>query len=238
LQGRSLPRHIGVLVDGNRRWARQFGYVDVNDGHRAGARKVEEVVGWCDRAGIKVATFYLLSTDNLKRPTTQLQPLLEIIVRLAAKLASPDHSCRLRVIGQLEELPSSIAKALSAAAAQTSGRVGGIEGNLLIGYNGRHEITEAVRAMLAQCSGGGITIGDLVDRLKKQDIADHLPTSGQPDPDFIFRTGGEYRLSGFLPWQSLDSELYFVDVNWPMFRHLDFLGALRAYAARDRRYGR
>jgi short-chain Z-isoprenyl diphosphate synthase len=230
------PRHVALMLDGNRRWARGEGFTDVNDGHRVGAAKIVDLLEWCDEAGVEVVTLWLLSTDNLNRPADELEPLLEIITNVVDELSSPTARWRLRIVGALEMLPGDMAHRLSAAAARTVGRPG-LELNIAVGYGGRQEIADAVRKLLLQHAESGTSIEELAEVLDVDHIAAHLYTSGQPDPDLVIRTSGEQRLSGFLLWQSAHSEFWFCEAYWPAFRRVDFLRALRDYAARHRRFG-
>ncbi len=237
LEGKPRPQHVGVMCDGNRRWAKEMGYVDPNDGHRVGARRVLDLLRWCDSAGIGHVTLYLLATDNLRRPAAELDPLLRIIEDLVTELADEGNPWRLRMVGALDLLPSTIATALKTAEERTVDRTGGVQVNVAVGYGGRREIADAVRSLLHEHAKAGRTIEELAEILDVEHIAEHLYTKGQPDPDLVIRTSGEQRLSGFLLWQSAHSEFYFCDVNWPDFRHVDFLRALRSYASRQRRFG-
>src|SRR3954462_10147246 len=142
--GKAVPRHVGVMCDGNRRWAREMGYVDPNDGHRVGAERIKELLGWCDQAGIGHVTLYLLATDNPQRPAAQLDPLVKIIEDLATELAEDGNPWRLRMVGALDVLPAATAAALKAAQEKTRERTGGVEVNLAVGYGGRREIADAV----------------------------------------------------------------------------------------------
>jgi short-chain Z-isoprenyl diphosphate synthase len=236
LHGAARPRHVALMLDGNRRWARDAGFVDVNDGHRVGAAKIADLLGWCDEAGVEVVTLFLLSTDNLTRPADELEPLLEIIGDVVDELSEPAARWRLRVVGALDLLPSALSQRLSTAAARTVGRPG-LELNVAVGYGGRQEIADAVRKLLQQHAESGTSIEELAEVLDVDHIAAHLYTSGQPDPDLVIRTSGEQRLSGFLLWQSAHSEFWFCEAYWPEFRRVDFLRALRDYAARHRRFG-
>jgi short-chain Z-isoprenyl diphosphate synthase len=237
LAGKPHPRHVGVIVDGNRRWAREMGYVDPNDGHRVGAAKIKDLLRWCDDAGVEVVTLWLLSTDNLGRPAAELAPLLQIIENLAGELAEEGNPWRLQIVGALDLLPAATAETLKAAAERTLGRAGGAQVNMAVGYGGRREIADAVRSLLHEHARAGTPIEELAEALDVDHIAEHLYTRGQPDPDLVIRTSGEQRLSGFLLWQSAHSEFYFCDAFWPGFRRVDFLRALRSYASRLRRYG-
>jgi short-chain Z-isoprenyl diphosphate synthase len=163
--------------------------------------------------------------------------LLQIIEDLATELAEEGQPWRLRMVGALDVLPAHHAVALKAAEEKTIGRTGGARVNLAVGYGGRREIADAVRSLLHEHARAGHTIEELAEILDVDHIAEHLYTKGQPDPDLVIRTSGEQRLSGFLLWQSAHSEFYFCDANWPDFRHVDFLRALRSYANRQRRYG-
>ena len=230
------PRHVALMLDGNRRWARDAGFTDVNTGHRVGAAKIEDLLGWCDEAGVEVVTLFLLSTDNLSRPADELEPLLEIIADVVDELSGPAARWRLRVVGALDLLPTSMAQRLSGAAARTVDR-SGMQLNVAVGYGGRQEIADAVRKLLLQHAETGSSIEELAEVLDVDHIAAHLYTSGQPDPDLVIRTSGEQRLSGFLLWQSAHSEFWFCEAYWPEFRRVDFLRAIRAYAQRERRFG-
>jgi short-chain Z-isoprenyl diphosphate synthase len=236
LVGAERPRHVALILDGNRRWARDAGLEDVNDGHRVGAAKISDLLGWCADAGVEVVTLFLLSTDNLSRPADELEPLLEIIADVVDELSGPSAPWRLRVVGALELLPEWIAQRLTAAAARTTDRPG-LQLNVAVGYGGRQEIADAVRKLLLQYAESGSSIEELAEVLDVDHIAAHLYTSGQPDPDLVIRTSGEQRLSGFLLWQSAHSEFHFCEAYWPEFRRVDFLRALRDYAARHRRFG-
>jgi short-chain Z-isoprenyl diphosphate synthase len=236
LDGEPVPRHVGVIMDGNRRWAREMGLDDPSHGHRAGAEKIEQVLGWCRDAGVEVVTLWLLSTDNLSRPAAEFAPLLRIIEGVVENLAADGKSWDLRVVGALDLLPADTALLLKQAADTTHGRTG-LTVNVAIGYGGRREIADAVRSLLQEHVSRGTTIEELAEVLDVDHIAEHLYTRGQPDPDLVIRTSGEQRLSGFLLWQSAHSEFYFCDAYWPDFRRTHFLRALRDYANRHRRFG-
>ena len=230
------PRHVGVVLDGNRRWAREAGFTDVVDGHRAGARRIIELLSWCRESDVELVTLWLLSTDNVSRPPAELAPLLEVIEGVVDELADAGNPWKLRIIGALDVLPKETSDRLSAAAQRTQGRTG-MEVNIAVGYGGRREIADAVRKLLQRHAEEGRTIEELVEVLDVDHIAEHLYTSGQPDPDLVIRTSGEQRLSGFLLWQSAHSEFWFCEAYWPDFRRTDFLRALRDYAIRHRRFG-
>ncbi|WP_205629573.1 polyprenyl diphosphate synthase [Jiangella muralis] len=222
-----LPRHVAVVMDGNRRWARAAGYADPSIGHRFGAEHVDDLLGWCSAVGVGHVTVYVASADNLrKRGSDEVDHLMRMVEEVVAlRLADPAHEWRLHVAGRLDLLPDSTRLALKWAVGETAGRTGPAL-TVAIGYDGREEIVDAVRSYLDD--------GGDPDRLTPDDIARHLYTHGQPDPDLVIRTSGEQRLSGFLLWQSTQAELYFCDAYWPGFRQVDFLRALRTYARRAR----
>ena len=229
-----LPRHVGVMLDGNRRWAKANG-ADPAQGHQAGADNITPLLGWCEEVGVEVVTLWLLSTDNLNRPAAELTPLLRIIENAVAGLAESGR-WRLNPVGALDLLPDETARRLKEAADATR-QVDGLLVNVAVGYGGRREIADAVRSMLQEHAARGTSIEELAEALDVEHIAEHLYTKGQPDPDLVIRTSGEQRLGGFLLWQSAHSEFYFCEAYWPDFRHVDFLRALRAYAERERRFG-
>jgi short-chain Z-isoprenyl diphosphate synthase len=230
-----VPRHVGVILDGNRRWAKSVGE-DAARGHQRGADKIVDLLRWCDDAGVEVVTLWLLSTDNLARPAGELGQLLRIIERVVVDLAAPTNRWTLNIVGALDLLPDETSRLLKEAAEGTAGRPGVLV-NVAVGYGGRREIADAVRSMLQAHAATGATLEEVAEFLDVEHIAEHLYTRGQPDPDLVIRTSGEQRLSGFLLWQSAHSEFYFCDAYWPEFRRVDFLRALRAYAARTRRFG-
>jgi len=237
LVGLPTPRHVAIMIDGNRRWARAAGFEDVSEGHVAGARHIANLLTWCREAGVDHVTIWLLSTDNLNRPSTELGPLLQIIAGVAEELSAAGKPWRLHAMGSLDLLPDETAAALKAAEERTSER-DGMTVNIAVGYGGRREIADAVRSLLHEHAAAGTSIEELAEVIDVDHIAEHLYTKGQPDPDLVIRTSGEQRLSGFLLWQSAHSEFYFCDALWPDFRKIDFLRALRDYGTRQRRYGK
>ena len=231
----ALPRHIGVMLDGNRRWARELGQT-ASFGHRKGADKISEFLGWCDEVGIQVVTLWLLSTDTLKRSAEEIGQLAEIIAGAVETLAASGY-WRLRMVGNLDMLPESLSRRLRAAEAATA-KAGGVEVNIAVGYGGRQEIADAVRSLLREEAACGRSLEDVAQSISVDGIARHLYTKGQPDPDLVIRTSGEQRMSGFMLWQTVHTELYFCEAYWPDFRRTDFLRALRDYTQRERRLGR
>lgn len=232
-----VPHHIAVIVDGNRRWAKQRLEEQVAAGHRAGARKVPEFLGWCEEAGVEVVTLYLLSTDNLQgRDRQELEDLFLIIADLAGYLSTVE-GWRIKHVGSTEGLSPELQKAL-AEAERSSAENTGLHVNLAVGYGGRSEITAAMCSVIADHQAKGGTIDTLAERLTPETIGEHLWTRGQADPDLVIRTSGEQRLSDFMIWQSAYSEFYFVEALYPDLREVDLLRALRDYSRRQRRLGR
>ena len=229
-----IPKHVGVMLDGNRRWAKAVG-ADIAHGHRAGAANIEPLLGWCEEIGVEVVTLWLLSTDNLNRPPDEVHSLLGIIGDAVETLAE-QRRWRLHPVGALDLLPQQVAERLKEAAESTRD-VDGLLVNIAVGYGGRREIADAVRSLLQEHAGRGTTLEELAEVIDVEHIAEHLYTKGQPDPDLVIRTSGEQRLGGFLLWQSAQSEFYFCEAYWPDFRRVDFLRAVRAYAERERRFG-
>lgn len=246
----TVPHHVGVILDGNRRWAKSMGF-GAAQGHKRGADKIEEFLGWAEQMGVQVVTLWLLSTDNLSRDPAELSPLLDIIAHAVDELAETGR-WSLRLVGAVDLLPEPLAERLRAAVAKSrpeaaeagegAGKVAGedrrMQVNIAVGYGGRQEIADAVRELLRERAAAGASLEEVAASLSEEDITEHLYTKGQPDPDLVIRTSGEQRLSGFLLWQSVHSEYYFCEVNWPAFRRVDFLRALRDFASRERRLGR
>lgn len=237
LRGASQPTHIAVIVDGNRRWAREAGFTDVSHGHRVGAKKVAELVDWCADTDVEVVTVYLLSTENLSRSSDEIDTLYEIISGVISELADADANCRVRLVGHLRLLPEEVSRRMQETAATTTEHTG-VTVNIAVGYGGRQEIVDAVRTLIDEQAAAGTPAGEISEHVTTESVTDHLYTSGQPDPDLVIRTSGEQRLSGFLLWQAAYSEIWFTDTHWPAFRKIDFLRALRDYSQRSRRFGK
>lgn len=232
----NIPQHIAVMLDGNRRWADRNNGSKAKSGHLAGAQKIFDFLAWCDGLEIPVVTLYLLSTENLKnREPEELKDLLSILTELTNEMVRRGN-WKLRLVGDRSSLPSQFLEVLEQSE-QASKDTNGAQVNLAIGYGGRQEITDAMRSIVRHSISDGADLEKLAESLTPELIAKHLYTSDQPDPDLIIRTSGEQRLSGFLLWQSSNSELYFEEALWPDFRRVDFLRAIRAFARRHRRFG-
>jgi short-chain Z-isoprenyl diphosphate synthase len=234
------PHHVGVILDGNRRWAKanqvdnhDIGVSNSSRGHRAGAEKIIEFLGWCEEADVRVVTLWLLSTDNFKRSEEELDALLQIIGETVDALAATKR-WNIKAVGALDLLPDWLATKLNDLKAF---REDGVEVNVAISYGGRREIVDAVKSYLAASVQDGKNLSDAAVALDAEAISKYLYTAGQPDPELIIRTSGEQRLGGFLLWQSAHSEYYFCEAYWPDFRRVDFFRALRAYSLRHRRFG-
>lgn len=236
LTPQNVPRHIAMMIDGNRRWARQLGFESAAHGHRAGAAKMQEFLHWCDELGVRVVSLYLLSADNVRRrDPKELADLLEIIAELADGLAQKNN-WRVQTVGRLDLVPAELQRVLRSVEERTAANTG-LHVNLAVGYGGRNEIVDAVRSIVTEYEQSGQTIQELAANLTPEMIGEHLYTTGQPDPDLVIRTSGEQRLSDFLLWQSAHSEFYFVEALGPDLREVDFLRAIRDYTQRDRRFG-
>jgi short-chain Z-isoprenyl diphosphate synthase len=236
LTGQTLPRHVALIIDGNRRWARQRELGSAAHGHRAGAAKYFEFLVWCDDLGVQVATLYLLSTDNLSsRTSEELTGLYEIIAELADDL-SHYRNWRVQHVGSTDGLPVPLVTALKDAADRSRQNTG-LHINLAVGYGGRREIADAMRSIVKHHQSKGGELDALAEILTPELIGEHLYTGGQPDPDLVIRTSGEQRLSDFMLWQSAHSEFYFVEALGPDLREVDFLRALRDFSRRQRRFG-
>jgi short-chain Z-isoprenyl diphosphate synthase len=227
------PHHVGVILDGNRRWARENPDARDPKGHRRGAGKIAEFLGWCEEAEVRVVTLWLLSTDNFKRTDAELKELIDVISDTVDQL-SASARWKLKAVGALDILPPELGAKL--AALDGSG-TGALEVNIAVGYGGRREIVDAVKGYLAAENESGHSLADAAENLSAEKISQYLYTAGQPDPELLIRTSGEQRLGGFLLWQSALSEFYFCEAYWPDFRRVDFLRALRAYSQRQRRLG-
>lgn len=236
-----LPRHVAVILDGNRRFAQERGLASTEVGHRMGAEKIFEFLDWCQDLGIEWVTLWLLSTDNLNRDPKELAALVSIIDEAVNGICdqAPERwpSLSIDAIGAEMDLPGPLRTTLGRVAAMPK-HEGGMHLQIAVGYGGREEITEAFKRLLRERADAGDSIEDVIADLTPEQIGKHVWSATSPDPDLIIRTSGEIRLSGFLLWQSVHSEFYFCDPYWPEFRRIDFLRALREFGQRNRRFGR
>lgn len=235
-----LPRHIGVIMDGNRRFARSVG-LDITSGHDYGAQKAREVLDWCLALGVTHVTLWGFSTENRSRDQREVSHLHSLFARQARELLHDPrlhkHRVRVRVIGDIHDFPAETQAALRAIEEATR-NYDGMALNIALGYGGREEIVSAIKSLLQEKAAEGCDLLTLSQHLTAEDISRHLYTAGTPDPDFVIRTSGEVRLSGFLLWQTAYSEFYFCDAFWPSFRKVDFLRAIRSFQQRERRFGK
>jgi len=232
-----LPRHLGVIHDGHRRYARAERLPDYAASYRVGMRKFVDLLHWAEELDIEAVTCWLLSTENLNRPADELEPYYDVLIELFDQIpeVAGQHDLEVRFIGNLDLLPErliSAAKKLEAACASGSRRL-----SIALAYGGRQEIVDAARDLVSRLVAEGTQAAAISDQINADALAKHLYTADLPDPDLVIRTSGEARLSGFLLWQSAYAEYSFVDVYWPAFRRVDFLRALRDFSRRDRRYG-
>lgn len=226
----NIPVHIGFILDGNRRWARERGLPEL-EGHLEGRKRVKEIVKACKNRGIKIITLFVFSTENWKRSPQEVSFLLNLL-EAALREDTPEvhqEGFRIKVLGQIERLPPKLQKTIAKAQDLTKNNSEGIL-NLAISYGGRAEITQALRKIVSQ--------NVPADQITEELINKNLWTEGIPEPDLIIRTGGEQRLSGFLTWQSVYSELYFTPTYWPDFREKDLDEALKWFSSRQRRFGK
>jgi short-chain Z-isoprenyl diphosphate synthase len=235
----AMPTHIGLILDGNRRYAKEKGLSDVNDGHREGARRLDDALQWCADLKIRIVTVWVLSPENVNRDRDEVDGLFQVIKDkmedLSRNRVVVKNKFRVKAFGNLGVLPPNVRRAIDQCEKATAEFTQHML-NIGVGYGGREEIVEAAKKALAEKKAG--SVGELIDSLTAEDIKNHLYISGIPDPDLIIRTSGEIRLSGFLLWQSAYSEFYFCDALWPLFRKIDFLRAIRSYQHRNRRFGK
>jgi tritrans,polycis-undecaprenyl-diphosphate synthase [geranylgeranyl-diphosphate specific] len=232
----AVPHHVGIIMDGNRRFARQLGLDDVSMGHVAGQERLENVLDWCLELGIKVLTVYAFSTENFQRATPERELLMELFEHNFRKMAVDErvhkNKIRVRCIGDLDLLPDAVRSAAENVM-QVTRDYDGYTFNVAIAYGGRQEIVDAVRRIAVEAKTGVLDPASVT----ADTISRRLYTGDLPDPDFIIRTSGEERVSNFLLWQMAYAELYFADVNWPELDRLEFLRAIEEYQRRKRRYG-
>lgn len=231
-----MPKHVGIILDGNRRWARDNG-LSPWEGHRMGFVKAKTMLDWCLDLDIRYVTYYTFSTENFTRDEPEVDEIMKIAAEAFKEVVeSPrihSNRVRFRAIGRTDMLPETVRQAIHEAE-ETTKDYDRCALNIAIGYGGRREIIDAMKKMLQDVESGKLKI----EQIDEEMFSKYLYTAGQPDPDIIIRTSGEERLSGFLLWQSAYSELYFCEVYWPAFRRIDFLRAVRTFQRRQRRYGK
>ncbi len=230
-----LPRHLAIIMDGNRRFAADHGLL-IEIGHVRGKDKLEELLNWCLEVGIRILTVYGLSTENFRRSSDELTALMDLFARSFREIANDPrvhrHHIRVRAIGHVGLLPKEVQEAIAIAEKATAAYTE-YTYNVAIAYGGREEIVDAIRELAGEVQAGRLR----PDQIDSAMVSAHLYTADLPDPDLVFRTSGEERISNFLLWQSAYSELYFSDVMWPGLTKVDFLKAIRAFQNRQRRFG-
>jgi undecaprenyl diphosphate synthase len=230
---RSTPRHVAIIMDGNRRWARERGLPSI-EGHRAGTRALREAVRATIRAGIEVLTVFAFSEENWRRDALEVRLLMELVALFAAREREQlvRENVRVRILGQLERLPDSTKTALAELVHSTAGCTG-LALNLAINYGARTELCDAVRALAKDVASGAVKAAQVNESL----LGTYLYTAGLPDPDLVIRTGGELRLSNFLLYQAAYSELWSTPHYWPAFDAAILDQAIADFAKRQRRFG-
>lgn len=234
------PRHLGMILDGNRRFAKELG-LEAHEGHEFGVQKAYEVLEWCLELKIPTVTIWVFSTDNFNRSQVEVETLMKLFIKEARRMAVDPrihaNEVQVKVIGRHDRFPPKVLEALEDLEQATAHHKGMLL-QIAMGYGGREEIVDAVKSLLLEAAQTGKSPEELAGELDMEHISERLYTAGVPDPDFIIRTSGEIRLSGFLLWQGAYSEYYFFDAFWPSFRKTDFLRAIRAYQNRERRFGK
>lgn len=236
LRPENMPRHVALIMDGNRRYSKIQGNMNSIEGHKRGVNTLEKVLDWCIDLGIEIVTVYAFSIENFKRPPEEVEGLMKLFKynfeSIAQNKRIHKNEVKLKAVGKLELLPDDVREAIRVAEESTS-KYNKRQVNIAIGYDGRLEIVDAMQKIADQVKDGKLDPDDIDEKV----IDENLYTAGLADPNLIIRTSGEERLSGFLLWQSSYSELYFCDSLWPQLRKVDFLRALRDYQQRERRFG-
>jgi len=226
-----IPTHLGIIIDGNRRWAKKHNLPTI-EGHRQGFRNVDKISEFARKLGVKILTIYVFSTENWKRPKKEIKYLMKLLSlafnkKYIDKLIKDE--IQIRILGEIEKLPKKLQQKIKKAEEKTKSGKKGIL-NLAISYGGRAEIIQALKKIIKKKIPA--------DKITEKVISENLWTAGLPDPDLIIRTGGRLRLSNFLTWQSTYSELYFTDKYWPDFTEKDLLDAFADFSKRKRNFGR
>ena len=233
-----VPKHIGVITDGNRRWAKER-LMEGWEGHSEGAKTLENFLDWCIELGVQTVTIYSFSTENFKRSKKELDELFKVfhenLLKVLDTSSIHDHKVRVKALGRLETLPENLQELIHKVEEATKD-YDNFYLNIAVAYGGRAEIVDATRLIATKIQKGTIQPEEIDEHVLEAHLyTSHLP---DPDPDIIIRTSGESRLSNFLVWQSAYSELFLLDVYWPSFRKIDLMRAIRAYQRRQRRFGK
>lgn len=232
-----MPKHVAIIMDGNRRYSKIQGNMSAIEGHKRGVDTLENVLEWCIDLGIDIVTVYAFSTENFKRTEKEVTDLMKLFVDSFLSISTNKkihkNEVRLQAVGRLDLFPEDVRDAIKDAEKSTEKYDKRLI-NIAMGYDGRIEIVDAFRKIAQEVRDGKIDPEDIDENM----INDNLYTAGLEDPNLVIRTSGEERLSGFLLWQSSYSELYFTDSLWPELRKVDFLRAIRSYTQRQRRFGK
>ena len=228
-----IPEHIAIIMDGNRRWAREKG-IETKEGHKAGAENLEEIAKYCNDIGVKYLTVYAFSTENWKRSKDEVSALMLLLKNYLKKFSknANKENIRINVLGNLNNLEDGLKKSINEAIDRTK-KCTGLTINIAFNYGGRDEITNAMKKIAQKIKNNEIDVNDINEDL----ITQNLYTENQPDPDLLIRPGGELRTSNFLPWQLVYSEFYFTDKYWPDFRNSDLEEAIKVFNKRNRKFG-
>ncbi len=229
----NLPKHIAIIMDGNRRWAKNNG-LSTKEGHKAGSKNLENIAKFCNKLGIKYLTVYAFSTENWKRSKAEVSALMLILkANLDAMLRRMDlENIKIRVIGEKENIPEEIKPRIEKLVEKTKNNTG-LTLNIAFNYGGRAEIVHATKEIAQKVKNGELKVEDITE----ETISNNIYTAGQPDPDLMIRTSRELRTSNFLPWQLTYTEFYFPDKHWPEFLEEDLIEAIKVYQHRNRRFG-
>ncbi len=235
IKKREIPKHVAIIMDGNRRYARRRG-LPAKMGHVFGSKKAEKVLEWCWEIGIKTVTVYAFSTENFKRDEEEKENIFKIIKEELKRLREDKrihrNKVRVRVVGRRELLPNNIIKEIKLTENATKSYANFFL-NIAIAYGGRQEIVDAIRGILIDIKNGKLN----VDEIDEEVVGRYLYSdNGYENVDLLIRTGGEQRISNFLPWQSVYSHIYFCDILWPAFRKIDLLRAIRAWQFRIKNF--
>ena len=229
----NLPKHIAIIMDGNRRWAKSKG-LSTREGHKAGANTLENISKFCNEIGIKYLTVYAFSTENWKRSKEEVSALMAILKMHVDSFLKEKNkqNIKIKLAGNIDELSNSLKNSITKAIEETKNNTG-LTLNIAFNYGGRAEIVKAIKEIASEIKENKISIEDINEDI----ISNHLYTAGQPDPDLLIRTSKELRTSNFLPWQLVYTEFYFPEKHWPEFTKEDLLEAIRVYQKRNRRFG-
>lgn len=229
----AMPRHIAIILDGNRRWARERGK-PASFGHKEGAKTLEKIVRYANKIGLEYITVYAFSTENWKRAEDEVKALMLLLQNYLDEYSkrADTENIRVKILGDISVLSEGMRKSIKKCMERTKDNTG-VTFNIALNYGGRDEIVKAIKQISKQVKEGKITEEDITEQM----VSDNLYTKGEPDPDLLIRTSGEIRLSNFLPWQLVYSEFLFIDKNWPDFEEKDLDEAIIEYQKRTRKFG-